>query len=48
MSDNNTTHAPETPPHDAVENVVHLVPVILPLVGAIMIFLLAFIAVTMA
>ena len=38
MSDNNTSHTPETPPHDAVENVVHLVPVVLPLVGAIMIF----------
>ncbi len=48
MSDNNTSHTPETPPHDAVENVVHLVPVVLPLVGAIMIFLLAFIAVKMA
>lgn len=48
MSDNNTSHAPELPPHDAVENVVHLVPVVLPLVGGIMIFLLAFIAVTMA
>ena len=48
MSDHNTPHTPESPPHDAVENVVHLVPVVLPLVGAIMMFLLAFIAVTMA
>ncbi len=48
MSDHNTSHAPETPPADAVENVVHLMPVVLPVVGGIMIFLLAFIAVYMA
>jgi len=36
-----------TPP-DAVEAVVPLMPVVLPLAGAVLIFLLAFIAVTMA
>ncbi len=48
MSDHNTSHAPEAHPADAVENVVPLIPVVLPVVGAIMIFLLAFIAVNMA
>lgn len=48
MSDHNTSHAPATPPADAVENVVHYAPVVLPVVGGIMIFLLAFIAVNMA
>ena len=48
MSDHNTPHAPETHPVDAVENVVPLMPVVLPVVGGIMIFLLAFIAVMMA
>ncbi len=33
---------------DPVESVVDVIPVVLPVVGAIMIFLLAFIAVTMA
>ena len=35
-------------PQDAVEAVVPVIPVVLPLVGAAMMFLLAFIAVTMA
>jgi hypothetical protein len=35
-------------PHDAVESVVPMMPVILPLAGAVLIFLLAFIAVSMA
>ena len=33
---------------DAVESVVHLIPVVIPAAGAAMIFLLAFIAVYMA
>ncbi len=44
-------HAPalhEEPTTDAVEAVVPFIPVVIPLVGAIMIFLLAMIAVTMA
>ena len=48
MSDHNTPHTPATPSNDPVENIVHLVPVVLPVVGGIMIFLLAFIAVMMA
>lgn len=43
------THATaEAPPHDAVEAVVPYIPVVIPAVGAVMIFLLAMIAVTMA
>lgn len=35
-------------PHDPVEEVVSIVPVVLPLVGAALMFLLAFIAIYMA
>ncbi len=38
----------ETIHHDPVEAVTKHIPVVIPLAGAIMIFLLAFIAVTMA
>ncbi|MES2612798.1 MAG: hypothetical protein V4679_21270 [Pseudomonadota bacterium] len=48
MSDHTTPHAPEEHPADAVENVVPLMPIVLPVVGGIMMFLLAFIAVNMA
>ena len=48
MSDHSTSHTPATPSSDPVENIIHLVPVVLPVVGGIMMFLLAFIAVTMA
>ncbi|HEY4665106.1 MAG TPA: hypothetical protein VIG85_08980 [Comamonas sp.] len=46
----NQSHDPAVPqpPQDAVEAVVPVIPVVLPLVGAAMMFLLAFIAVTMA
>ena len=45
-----SSHTPQTEAHeiDAVEAVVSSMPLILPLAGAVMIFLLAFIAVTMA
>ena len=36
------------PPNDAVEAILPLMPVVLPEVGALMMFLLAFIAVHMA
>ncbi len=48
MSDHSTPHATETHAADAVENVVPLMPIVLPIVGGIMMFLLAFIAVNMA
>lgn len=35
-------------PVDVVESIVPLMPVVLPIVGAVMMFLLAFIAVNMA
>ena len=42
-----TTDAPAQPV-DVVESIVPMMPIVLPAVGAIMIFLLAMIAVTMA
>lgn len=42
-------HTPPTPESDdPVERVVHAVPVVLPVVGGLLMFLLAFIAVVMA
>ena len=41
-------HAHEALPHDPVEEVTKHIPVVVPLAGAIMMFLLAFIAVKMA
>jgi hypothetical protein len=46
MSD--PSHQPEAAEPDVVESVVHAMPIVLPLVGAVLMFLLAFIAVTMA
>jgi hypothetical protein len=43
--DHSTT---ERAPADAVEAIVPLIPVVLPIVGGVLIFLLAFIAVSMA
>lgn len=39
------THAPKI---DPVEEIVHVMPLVLPVVGAVLMFLLAFIAVSMA
>ena len=39
---------PETQPTDPVEAIVPLIPLVLPVVGGVLIFLLAFIAVFMA
>jgi hypothetical protein len=44
---------PETPHEhaeatDPVESIVHVIPVVLPVVGGVMMFLLAFIAIYMA
>ena len=49
----NTTNAAQTSPvpeyeRDIVEDIAHSAPVILPLVGGVLMFLLAFIAVYMA
>ena len=48
MSQPQTPAQHPEPVTDAVEAVVPFIPVVIPLVGAIMIFLLAMIAVTMA
>ena len=42
------TPPPEAPEADAVEAVVPFMPLVLPLVGAVLMFLLAFIAVSLA
>lgn len=41
-------HSKDTTPSDAVEAVVPMIPLVLPIAGAVLIFLLAFIAVSMA
>ncbi len=44
-----TEHADHSDtPKDGVEDIVHLMPVVLPVMGAVLMFLLAFIAVYMA
>ncbi len=42
------TQAPANQPEDVVESVARVAPIVLPIAGAILIFLLAFIAVSMA
>lgn len=42
------SHGEEAIPHDPVENIIHAIPIVLPLAGGVLIFLLAFIAVYMA
>ncbi len=37
-----------TAPHDVVEEIVPMMPIVLPIAGAVLMFLLAFIAVSMA
>jgi hypothetical protein len=41
-------HGHDFDPHDAVESVVPIIPIVLPAVGAALMFLLAFIAIYMA
>ncbi|GAA4424680.1 hypothetical protein [Acidovorax lacteus] len=47
MSDHNHTHA-SAHSDDPVERIVEKMPVVLPVVGGVMMFLLAFIAISMA
>jgi len=45
------SHAPKTSenhPVDPLESIVHIIPLVIPVAGGLMIFLLAFIAVFMA
>ena len=46
--DTRQVHADHAEPQDAVEGIVHVVPVVLPVVGGVLMFLLAFIAIYMA
>ncbi len=46
MSANHASH--EAASHDPVEKIVPLMPIVLPVAGGVLIFLLAFIAVFMA
>ncbi len=49
MSEPTQNHAAaEHQPADAIESIVPLIPIVLPVVGGVLIFLLAFIAVFMA
>jgi hypothetical protein len=41
-------HTPTNQTEDVVESIVPMMPIVLPIAGAILIFLLAFIAVSMA
>ncbi len=47
MSNPTDQHASETP-HDPIEDLVHSIPIVLPVAGGVLIFLLAFIAISMA
>jgi len=42
------SHGEATEPQDAVEGIVPLMPIVLPVVGGVLMFLLAFIAIYMA
>jgi hypothetical protein len=48
MSSPNDPHHNDFEPQDAVESVVPVIPVVLPVVGGVLMFLLAFIAIYMA
>ena len=50
MSNSSTpaSHDTTAPEHDPIEDIVPLIPFVLPIVGGVLIFLLAFIAVSMA
>jgi hypothetical protein len=42
------SHGEHHEPHDTVESIVPLMPIVLPVVGGVLMFLLAFIAIYMA
>jgi len=42
------SHSSEDHEHDPIEDVVPMMPIVLPIAGAVLMFLLAFIAVNMA
>ncbi len=47
-TDTHHSHASATESQDPVEAIIHSVPIVLPIVGAVLMFLLAFIAIYMA
>lgn len=47
MSNPQQNPASDTP-HDPIEDLVHSIPIVLPLAGGVLMFLLAFIAIYMA
>lgn len=42
------SHGDETLPQDGVEGIVHAMPIVLPVMGGVLMFLLAFIAIYVA
>ena len=48
MSSHDTSHHDATESQDPIERIVPNIPIVLPVVGGVLIFLLAFIAVAMA
>ena len=42
------SHGTEHPPRDPIEGIVHVMPIVLPVMGGVLMFLLAFIAIYMA
>ncbi len=47
MSNSQQNPANDTP-HDPIEDLAHSIPIVLPVAGGVLIFLLAFIAISMA
>ena len=48
MSSHDTSHQAATESQDPIERIVPMMPIVLPVVGGVLIFLLAFIAIAMA
>ena len=42
------SHGTEHPPQDPIDGIVHVMPLVLPVMGGVLMFLLAFIAIYMA
>ena len=42
------SHGSEQTPDDPIESIVHAIPIVLPVMGGVLMFLLAFIAIYMA
>ncbi len=48
MSSHDTSHQAATESQDPIERIVPMMPIVLPVVGGVLMFLLAFIAIAMA